>query len=273
MMCDSHSPTGTGDTYIRQQTKCWICEDLIKGYFNSIAAGSPYLPPVGTNFSPDSRTTYTLGGDFFVFGYTTDGLFYGMPEWNEYSSTATGWPPSLPSGLAGGSGGPCTCGLQGSAAMTVEDLSSCQAACGGSYPDPATFPSCEELCGDTVGVGCPATDGGEPTKGICRAHYQAQDAAVNSGTNYYNEKVEHQYELTSIATRGAYFHGYYLDTIDLAGETMFTHPIPASAGGGFMSCSFTDYPWENHDNDVTVQTTSLAAIQTTLDAIQAGLGR
>ena len=30
-----------------------------------------------------------------MFGYTTDGLFYGMPEWNEYSSTATGWPPSL----------------------------------------------------------------------------------------------------------------------------------------------------------------------------------
>merc|ERR1719230_105957 len=155
--------------------------------------------------------------------------------------------------------------------MSTEDLSACMAACGGTYPDPATHPTCEELCGDTVGVGCPPSTGAEPTKAICRAHYQAQDATNGFGTNYYNEKVEHQYELTSIAKRGAFFHGYYLDTIDIPGETMFTHPIPG--GDGFMSCSFTDYPWENHDSDIMTQTTSLAAIQSTLDSIQTSLGR
>ena len=33
-----------------------------------------------------------------------------------------------------------------------------------------------------------------------------QEMASPDGTYYYNEKVEHQYELTALASKGAFFH-------------------------------------------------------------------
>ena len=78
----------------------------------------------------------------------------------------------------------------------------------------------------------------------------------------YAEKVEHQYELTAKAAAGAFFHGYFLDAIGLSGETVYTQP---TSGGGFMSCSFTDYSWES----VTDTAATLAAIQTAVDTLVA----
>ena len=111
----------TDEFYLRKQTKCWICEDLVKGYVKSKAAGDPYMPPAGTDFSPDPRTTYTLGGDFFVFGYDADGFYQVKPTWND--ATQAGWPP------------PYTCDCKNS---YDEDLSSCKSACGGTYTIPPT---------------------------------------------------------------------------------------------------------------------------------------
>ena len=57
-------------------------------------------------------------------------------------------------------------------------------------------------------------------------------------------------------------HGYFLDAIGLSGETVYTQP---TSGGGFMSCSFTDYSWES----VTDTAATLAAIQTAVDTLVA----
>jgi hypothetical protein len=154
-------------------------------------------------------------------------------------------------------------------------MEECKASCGGDFPgahaavgvvgpetDWATgmLPqTCMELCGNEYGcdLECGVVDGDGNSvpcgnRNSCRAHVDSQDASTEGnggfGTYYYSEKVEHQYELTAIATKGAFFHGYYLDSIDIPGETMFTHPDGA---GGWVSCSFSDYPWENHDGDTT----------------------
>jgi hypothetical protein len=176
---------------VRQQTKCWICEDTVKSYINSMAAGEPYLPPAGTEFSPDPRTNYILGGDFFVYGYDADGIYQAMYAWNDVSSSAAGWPPTLPDDKA------CSC-----AHGIKESFDECKAACGGTYTLP---PTCTEMCNDELG--CPPADGEDRTNTVCRAHYKNHDEiAGGGGTYYYNEKIEHQYELTRLASKGAFFH-------------------------------------------------------------------
>ena len=61
--------------------------------------------------------------------------------------------------------------------------------------------------------------------------YNVHDEQATGGnTNMYNEKVEHQYELTAQATAGAFFHGYFLDNFGLLGETVYTQP---DGNGGF----------------------------------------
>jgi hypothetical protein len=97
----------------------------------------------------------------------------------------------------------------------------------------------------------------------CREHYTVHDELeTEGGTTFYSEKVEHQYELTAKATAGAFFHGYFLDSIGLLGETVYTQPDGAN---GFMSCSFTDYAWE-----VAIDLpTKLNAMQESLDALVA----
>ena len=87
--CGASLPSTGGEVYLRKQTKCWICEDIVKGYMKN---GMQYLPPSGTNFSPDDRTTHTMGGDFFVFGYDADGIYQGDSAWND--ATIGGWPPA-----------------------------------------------------------------------------------------------------------------------------------------------------------------------------------
>ena len=101
-----------------------------------------------------------------------------------------------------------------------EDLSACQAAIGGTYTVPTQ--TCQELCSAA------SCEGGST---VCREHYNVHDEQSTGGnTNMYNEKVEHQYELTAMATAGAFFHGYFLDSIGLLGETVYTQP---DGNGGF----------------------------------------
>ena len=236
--CSGALPEGSAE--LREQSKCWICEDIIRAYLND----NSYLPPAGTNFSPTS-TTFTLGFDFFVFGYDADGFYQGTPGWND--AGLGGWPPAPV--------GDCNTAYG-------EDLSACQAAIGGTYTVPAQ--NCEEMCGadvDGIQATCPDSDGAALPDTACRRHYSSHDEqSVGGGTNMYNEKVEHQYELTAKATAGAFFHGYFLDSIGLSGETVYTQP---DGNGGFMSCSFTDYSWES----VTDTAATLAAIQTAVQAL------
>jgi hypothetical protein len=222
--CSGALPEGSAE--LREQSKCWICEDVIRAYLND----NSYLPPAGTNFSPTS-TSFTLGFDFFVFGYDAAGFYQGTPGWNDggvANSDGGFWPP--------GYTGDCNTAYG-------EDLSECQAAIGGTYAIPAQ--TCEQLCGNQAT--CPDTSEGAEAGAVlpdtaCRRHYSSHDEQSTGGnTNMYNEKVEHQYELTAMATAGAFFHGYFLDNFGLLGETVYTQPDGA---GGFMSCSFTDFPWE-----------------------------
>jgi hypothetical protein len=216
--CSGALPDGT-TTELRQQSKCWVCEDTIRAYISGMADGTPYLPPAGTNFSPDPAVTFTLGYDFFIYGYDADGSYQGSPAWND--AGLGGWPPVYT--------GDCNTGFN-------EDMSACQTSVGGTYSVPAQ--TCMELCG---AASCPGTDG-ESDSTLCREHYTVHDQeATSGGTTFYSEKVEHQYELTAKATAGAFFHGYFLDSFGLAGETVYTQPDGA---GGFMSCSFTDSSWE-----------------------------
>ena len=226
--CGGTLPEGSAE--LREQSKCWICQDIVQAYLGDMS----YLPPAGTNFSP-TGTSFTLGYDFFVFGYDAGGHYQGTPSWND--AGLGGWPP--------GYVGDCNTAYG-------EDLSDCKAAIGGTYTVPSQ--TCTELCGAA------SCDGG-PT--VCREHYNVHDEqSTGGGTNMYNEKVEHQYELTAKAAAGAFFHGYFLDAIGLSGETVYTQP---TAGGGFMSCSFTDYSWES----VTDTAATLAAMQSTLDTLVA----
>jgi hypothetical protein len=227
--CSGALPDGV--TALREQSKCWICEDVGRAYINSMS-GTPYLPPAGTNFSPVTDLMFTLGYDFFVFGYDADGNYQGTPGWND--AGLGGWPPAYT--------GDCNTGYN-------EDMSACQAAVGGTYTVPAQ--SCMELCSAAT---CDDS---------CREHYSVHDELETAGgTTFYSEKVEHQYELTAKATAGAFFHGYFLDSIGLLGETVYTQPDGA---GGFMSCSFTDYAWE-----VAIDLpTKLEAMQTSLDTLVA----
>ena len=106
-------------------------------------------------------------------------------------------------------------------------MTACQANVGGTYTVPAQ--TCMEACG--VQPTCPDNMDGTPV--VCRGYYTVHDQEATSG----------QYELSAIATSGAFFHGYFSDAYGgLLGETVYTHPTP---GGGFMSCSFRDYAWEN----------------------------
>ena len=231
--CSGALPDGV--TALREQSKCWICEDTIRAYLNSMAAGSPWLPPAGVNFSPDSSVQHILGFDFFVFGYDSDGNYQGTPGWND--AGLGGWPPAYT--------GDCNAGYN-------EDFTACQTAVGGTYTVPAQ--SCMEMCGAA------SCDGDATT---CRQHYTKHDQEVTGGgTTFYSEKVEHQYELTAKATGGAFFHGYFLDSIGLAGETVYTQPDGA---GGFMSCAFNDYSWET----AVDLPSRLDAMQTALDTLVA----
>ena len=234
--CSGALPDGV--TAIREQTKCWICEDVIRSYIKSWDDGSPWLPPAGTNFSPDSNVQHILGYDFFVFGYDADGNYQGTPAWNDAGQG--GWPPAYV--------GDCNAGYN-------EDFTACIASVGGTYTIPEQ--SCMEMCG---AASCPdATD-------ACREHYTVHDQEVTSGgTTFYSEKVEHQYELTAKATAGAFFHGYFLDGFGLVGETVYTQP---AGPGGFMSCAFNDYTWE-----VAIDLPSkLATMQAALDTLVAASG-
>ena len=212
--CGGSLPAGTTDE-LRAQSKCWICEDTIRAYINGMAAGTPYLPPAGTNFSPDPSVTFTLGYDFFIYGYDNAGYYQGNPAWND--AGLGGWPPAYT--------GDCNTGF-------TEDMTACQASVGGTYTIPAQ--TCMDLCG--VAASCP--DNADGTPASCRSYYTVHEDGL---TTFYSEKIEHQYELTEKATAGAYFHGYFLDAYGLLGETVYTQPDSA---GGFMSCSFTDFPWE-----------------------------
>ena len=110
--CSGALPEGSAE--LREQSKCWICEDIIRAYIGDMT----YLPPAGTNFSP-TDTTFTLGYDFFVFGYDADGFYQGTPGWNDAcGADGCGWPPA-PRGDCNTAYG--------------EDLSACQAAIGGNY--------------------------------------------------------------------------------------------------------------------------------------------
>ena len=201
-----------------------------------------YLPPAGTNFSPDPSVSHTLGYDFFVFGYDRTGFYQANPGWND--AGLGGWPPAYV--------GDCNTAYN-------EDMSACQGAVGGTYTIPAQ--TCAELCGNPAT--CPDGAGGTLPATACRRHFNSHDEqGTGGGTNMYAEKVEHQYELTAKATAGAFFHGYYLDSIGLSGETVYTQP---DGNGGFMSCSFTDYAWES----VTDTAATLAAIQTAVDTLVA----
>eukprot|EP01046_Picozoa_sp_COSAG06_P055269 COSAG06_NODE_10110_length_1748_cov_12.577926_2_plen_344_part_01 len=228
--CSGALPSGV--TALREQSKCWICEDIIRAYIGQMQSGADlYLPPAGTNFSPDPAVSFTLGYDFFIYGYDADGVYQGTPGWND--GGLGGWPPAYT--------GDCNSGY-------TEDLTACQAAVGGTYTVPAQ--SCMDVCG---AASCDDS---------CREHYTVHDQEVTSGgTTFYSEKVEHQYELTSMATSGAFFHGYFLDSYGLLGETIYTQP---DGMGGFMSCSFTDFPWEQGNTAITLaaeaQATAAASI-------------
>ena len=229
--CSGELPNGV--TALREQSKCWICEDFIRAYINTMG-DTPWMPPAGTNFSPDPSVTFTLGFDFFVFGYDAGGNYQGTPAWND--AGLGGWPPAYV--------GDCNTHFN-------EDMSACQAAIGGTYTIPTQ--TCMELCGAA------SCDGGST---VCREHYTVHDEmATSGGTTFYSEKVEHQYELTAMATNGAFFHGYFLDSFGLLGETVYSQPDGA---GGFMSCSFTDYDWEQGNTALTLaaeaQATAAASI-------------
>jgi hypothetical protein len=121
------------------------------------------------------------------------------------------------------------------------------------------------MCGAAI---CPDTSPGAEADATlpataCRRHFNSHDEqATGGGTNMYNEKVEHQYELTAKATAGVFFHGYFLDSYGLQGETVYTQPDGA---GGFMSCAFNDYAWES----VTDTAAALAGIQAGVDTLVA----
>eukprot|EP01043_Picozoa_sp_COSAG02_P067292 COSAG02_NODE_10765_length_1862_cov_2.943279_1_plen_339_part_01 len=228
--CSGALPDGV--TAVREQTKCWICEDVIRAYINSMEAGTPWLPPAGTNFSPDASVQHILGFDFFVFGYDADGNYQGSPAWND--AGLGGWPPAYV--------GDCNAGYN-------EDFTACIASVGGTYTVPEQ--SCMDLCSAAT------CEGDTP----CREHYTSHDQEVTGGgTTFYSEKVEHQYELTAKATSGAFFHGYFLDGYGLVGETVYTQP----AASGFMSCAFNDYEWESSNNAaaaaIEAQATAAASI-------------
>ena len=138
--CSGALPEGSAE--LREQSKCWICEDIIRAYLND----NSYLPPAGTNFSPTS-TTFTLGFDFFIFGYDAAGFYQGTPGWND--AGLGGWPPAAT--------GDCNTAYG-------EDLSACQAAIGGTYTVPAQ--TCTQLCGAA------SCDGGSTA---CREHYSVHD--------------------------------------------------------------------------------------------------
>ena len=101
-----------------------------------------YLPPAGTNFSPDPSVSHTLGYDFFVFGYDSTGFYQANPGWND--AGLGGWPPAYV--------GDCNTAYN-------EDMSACQGAVGGTYTIPAQ--TCAELCGNPAT--CPDGAGEEET--------------------------------------------------------------------------------------------------------------
>jgi len=115
-----------------------------------------YLPPAGTNFSPDPSVSHTLGYDFFVFGYDSTGFYQANPGWND--AGLGGWPPAYV--------GDCNTAYN-------EDMSACQGAVGGTYTIPAQ--TCAELCGNPARegsvsiVGAVSPPGGDFSDPVCSA--------------------------------------------------------------------------------------------------------
>ena len=79
--------------------------------------------------------------------------------------------------------------------------------------------------------------------------------------------------MAALIASASALQGQFLDKIDVPGETVFTAP---DANGGFVSCSFTDYPWEAADGVGETEWEAAAPAVDTVDGlfddIIAGLG-